>query len=213
MNRSLNAELARLRRADPAADATCPVTLDQAVPAAERGAQPVTAVRLPPTGRSRLRSVPRLAVVGVAAAAALVIGTTTAPWSDDGATPPASAYAVTATADGSVQVLIRWRQLSDPASLQSALRAARVPAVVLIEAPAGQCPEPDQDGIPIPPTALVDGPAGAEERQFAIRPESLPAGSTLVLGIPRVGGPTPSVTLYLTSAPPPTCLASSTTVE
>lgn len=144
---------------------------------------------------------------------ALVIGTFTVPWSHDGSSPPASAYAVTAASDGSVQVIVRWRQLSDPAALQRALRGRHVPAVVLVESRPGECREPIQEGIPIPARALVDGPGGPAERQFGIRPDALPAGSTLVFGIPRLDGPTPSVTLYLTMEPAPKCLASATTVK
>lgn len=212
MNQLLKTELARLRRADPAADSNRAVAFEQVSSAMKRESLPGASPASPSSRRRRL-SVPRLALVGSLAAVALVIGTFTAPWSHDGSSPPASAYAVTAASDGSVQVIVRWRQLSDPAELQRALRERHVPAVVLVESRPGECREPIQAGIPIPARALVDGPGGPAERQFGIRPDALPAGSTLVFGIPRVDGHTPSVTLYLTMEPAPKCLASATTVK
>lgn len=145
------------------------------------------------------------------AAAALAVGSTRLPWSDDEAAPTASAYAVTAEPDGSVDVTVRWSELSDPGALQAALRANKVPAVVLLESEPGGCPQPRQDGIKLPEGTLAPGTGTSPERQrFTIRPVLIPAGGTVVIGVPRIEGPISSATLYVTDQTPPTCLRPTT---
>lgn len=208
--------LRRLRQADPVARGTCRVNLDQAVPPALRTVSPPSSGPFPAGGTfaaatPRRRVLPRAVLVTAVAAVALAIGSTRLPWSDDEAVPTASAYAVTAEPDGSVGVTVRWSQLSDPGALQAALRANEVPAVVLLESGPGGCPQPRQDGIKLPEGALVPGTGSSPDRQrFTIRPVLIPAGGTVVIGVPRIEGPASSATLYVTDQTPPTCLRPTT---
>lgn len=215
MTASQSQALSRLRRADPAAAATGGVELDQAVPVEVRRAAPAPLLAATgPEGRAGgRRAVPRLVLVGAAAAFALVAATVRMPWADHEAPPVASAYAVSTEADGTVLVAVRWSELSDPAGLQAALRGQNVPAVVLVESAPGTCRQPPQDGIALGSDAVVPmAAATAGEDRFALRPRSLPAGSTLVMGIPRLTGPVGSVMIYVTDQKAPTCLQPTTKV-
>lgn len=214
MNAAQSQALRRLRQADPAASAYGSVDLDRAVPVEIRrtAPAPTPAVAGSADRPASSRAVPRLVLVGAAAALALVAATVRIPWADKEAVPAASAYAVTAEADGTVLVAVRWSELSDPAGLQAALRAKDVPAVVLVESAPGVCKQAPQDGIVLRSDAVVPmAPGTAGEDRFALRPRSLPAGSTLVMGVPRLSGPVPSVLVYVTKQKAPTCLQQTTT--
>ena len=115
----MNEALARLRAADPG-QLPVPFAADQTL---ER------ILATPRPGITRRRVTPRrLVIVGLTAAAMLLVGTVATP-SRDGM-PLDTAYAISRSGDG-VQVEVHWTDLDDLGGLQSDLRAAGVPAVVM----------------------------------------------------------------------------------
>lgn len=165
-----------------------------------------------PSGRrSAVRRV-AVAVVSVAAvsAVAIVADVVNWPWTRGA---ESSAYAVTKQADGSVEVRVRLDELQDAKGLQAQLRGAGVPAVVLVESPKNTCDEPPQNGTlagaaATRPVLSWDGPRPTDV--FVIRPDLLPTGSTVVIGL-AFPGETDGyyVTWYVTDQKPPTCIPQS----
>ncbi len=161
--------------------------------------------RAPAPAPHRRRLVIAAAVV-TAAVAATVIVTNVA-----GSTP---AYAVNRNADGSVDFVIH--NVRDAAGATRALQAAGVPAVVEPERKTGSCP-PGTRGVPdAARMSLVTSIIASDARQpsaaglppVVIRPGNIPAGDTLVLGIPQeptTGSPMMFGT-WLYRAPGPSCV-------
>ncbi|MFV2020545.1 hypothetical protein [Micromonospora sp. LOL_023] len=124
-----------IRDADPVADwrvdaespqATAMLAGILAQPRSDTVERPgLAAVRRQPGAVRRMRH-RRLAVGGVAAAAVAVALAASTIWIDGpgGATP---AYAVTTNPDGSVELIVEWDRLNDPAGLAADLRQAGVP--------------------------------------------------------------------------------------
>jgi hypothetical protein len=152
------------------------------------------------------------ASAAVAALAVLATSFSVIDWpGSDGATASA-AYAITKKSDGSVGVVVRWNELKDPASLQADLRAAGVPAAVIVESAPGGCsvrpPRTIDVGI-----GLLTNERPTSGQAFTINPRVLPAATTIVLDVPASAGPSGSagiqfVALYATDQPAPACLAS-----
>ena len=169
------------------------------------------------------RSVPRarriaVGVLAVAAVSAAAIATdvVTWPWSH-GATE-SMAQGITRHPDGSVDVLIHWNEVKDPKKLQAQLRAAGIPAVVIVESPAGTCKEPHQEGIMDGYAAVLAAPLSEttpqqHEEGFIIRPKYLPKGAIIVFSLLFPGEPLSDrpgfVGMYITDQAPPTCIPQS----
>ncbi|WJK41094.1 hypothetical protein O7608_01130 [Solwaraspora sp. WMMA2056] len=144
-------------------------------------AQPsgLAAVRRPRTAVRRVRH-RRLAFGGVAAAAVAVALAASTIWLDGpgGATP---AYAVTANPDGSVELIVEWDRLDDPAGLAADLRQAGVPTELRTGLPERFCPGAGRDYTSEALNKL--GPEGepVSTDGYVMQPELFPDGSVLVI--------------------------------
>lgn len=114
------------------------------------------------------------------------------------------AGAVSLQTDGGVRVRVFWSDLANTATLQAALRAEHINALVLKADPSCTLPLPDGDPA-IQQAVPVDSPS-ADGHLWTIYPSRIPPGDTVVIGL---DGPLPtgerSATLFLTPHPP-TCL-------
>jgi hypothetical protein len=141
---TLDAALARLRNADPAA--VTPADDPATNPRAQRMLTQIlqsaggNSPARPGRARPRLRRVVLAGAVVAALAATAVASVVPMPWSHGRA--PAAAYAVTKHADGTVGVTIHWNQLRDPDGLNAQLRQAGVRAAVMLYAAPGRCRTP-----------------------------------------------------------------------
>ena len=212
----MNDILALLREADPARGHIC-------YPDDRVAANIVSILRSEAPTRSAPvpRAAPRTGRLVVAAlAAAAVCGAVVAgdvvtwPWSPDASV--SMAYGITKHSDGSVDLLIRWDEVKDPSALQDQLRAAGIPAVVIVESPTGTCAEPPQDGTQAGYGAINTlGSSNPQQHDqgFVIRPSLVPPGSTIVIALPFPGEPGGSgngfVSMYVTDQAPPTCIPQS----
>lgn len=145
MTTTLDAALARLRNADPAA--ATPVDALETDPDASATLARILGLvddrSLAHPNRTRRRRLRRLALAGALAAAVAVTavaGVIPLPWSHGQAS--SAAYAVTKNADGTVDVTVRWNQLRDPDALNTQLRQAGVRAAVMLYSAPGQCSTP-----------------------------------------------------------------------
>jgi hypothetical protein len=214
----MNDLLAQLHAADPTPDgigypADQVASNIDSIRRSDDAANPVRAPRTVPRARRIVIVALAVATVGGAAFAADVV---TWPWSR-GATE-SMAYGITRHADGSVDVLIKWGEVKDPAALQAQLRAAGIPVVVLVESPTGTCHEPPQEGTMAGYAAINTIPRSTAEQRdegFVIRPSLLPPGSTIVIGLPFPGEPLSYgrgfVNMHVTDQTPPTCIPQSIT--
>jgi hypothetical protein len=191
----------RLRAGDPALgielDAVTP-SLAEVLAAAEADEETEVA------GSGRRRLVAAAGSLGLAAAA--IVGVVVWPGQHGG--PTSTAYGVTNRGNGLVDVRLPWNQPYTPSALQAKLRAAGVPAVVLMESPYGKCNEPQQDGIPSGKIIILPKNPGRDQA-FTIRPGAMPPGSTLVIVL-RIPGNGPGEqdnlgTTYVTDQQPATC--------
>ncbi len=214
----MNDLLAQLHAADPAPD-EIGYPVDQvasnidSILRSDDATRPARASRSVSRARRVVIASLAVAAVGGAAFAADVV---TWPWSH-GATESV-AYGITRHADGSVDVLIHWDEVKDPAALQTQLRAAGIPVVVLVESPTGTCHEPRQEGTAASFGAIGPIPRGTTPQRdpgFVIRPSLLPPGSTIVIGLPFPGEPLSHghgiVNMHVTDQAPPTCIPQSVT--
>jgi len=153
----------------------------------------ITSTRRETPARGPIRMRPRIAVAAVTVAAAAVGGTLIAqPWHHSGPRLGNAAYRVTPHADGSVDIVIRWSQLRDPAKLQADLDAAGAHVRILIGTET--IGDPDSSP-PVPPCAKPfygvgysakavqwDFPDRASEvNGIVVRPKYFPAGGTFVI--------------------------------
>ena len=117
---------------------------------------------------------------GVLAPAAVVGAVAPVLWGG-GAGRPAAAYAVTAKADGSVEVTVRWADVRDLDRLKGVLQKAGVPTAVTPHGASGYCDSAAErsqvDGAFSKLSA--SGVTGFEG--YVLRPRLFPPGSTLVL--------------------------------
>jgi hypothetical protein len=192
----------KLRAGDPALgldlDAVRPSLAEVLAAAESDGGAKVAGID---RGRRRLVAA---ALLGVAAA--VIAGVVVWPGQHGG--PPSTAYGVTNRGNGLVDVRLPWNQPYTPSALQAKLRAAGVPAVVLMESPYGKCHEPRQDGIRSGKIILLPKNPGRDQA-FTIRPSAMPPGSTLVIVL-RIPGEGPGEqnnlgTTYVTDQKPATC--------
>jgi hypothetical protein len=198
----------RLRAGDPALD----LELDAVTPSLAEvlaAAESDDGAEIADIGRSgRRRLVAAAGLLGVAAA--VIAGVVVWPGQHGG--PPSTAYGVTNRGNGLVDVRLPWNQPYTAAALQAKLRAAGVPAVVLMESPYGKCHEPRQDGIPYDKIIIFPKNPGRDQA-FTIRPSAMPPGSTLVIVL-RIPGKGPGEednlgTTYVTDQKPVTCVPQS----
>lgn len=144
-------------------------------------AQPsgMSAVRHP---RAAVRGVRhrRLMLGGVAAAAVAVALAASTIWLD-GPGGAAPAYAVTTNPDGSVELIVEWDRLDDPAALAADLRQAGVPTELRSGLPQRFCP--GAAGSYTSEALNQLGPLGepVSTDGYAMQPELFPDGSVLVI--------------------------------
>jgi hypothetical protein len=203
MSINLDTARARLRAADPAD----PVDPHDASARAMReriltGAPELAPVRM----RTRSPRRRRLVLAGSAlagVAATVTAGVVTTPWSHGH--PANAAFAVTPKADGSISVVVRWRELRDPAALNAKL--ARLHARTVVIRRTASCHtdvvvDPAHNGIVHvdltrhselrKPGALAAyaralqpwityGAGGVRGGVFTIHPQKIPAGDTLLV--------------------------------
>ncbi|ROO62715.1 hypothetical protein EDC02_4703 [Micromonospora sp. Llam0] len=148
-------------------------------------AQPsgVTAVRRQPTAAVRRVRHRRLVLGGVAAAAVAVALAASTIWLDGpgGATP---AYAVTTNSDGSVELIVEWDRLNDPAGLAADLRRAGVPTELRTRRPGRPVPFCDPAGTERTGEGLNNmSPSGEpiSTDGYVMRPALFPDNSVLVI--------------------------------
>ncbi|MFV2088490.1 hypothetical protein [Micromonospora sp. LOL_021] len=148
-------------------------------------AQPsgVTGVRQQPTTTRQLRH-RRLAFGGVAAAAVAVALAASTVWlaGPGGATP---AYAVTTNSDGSVELIVEWDRLNDPAGLAADLRQAGVPTELRYARdaqPVAVCLDSaGQQRADAALTSRSRGERTARADGYRIRPDLFPDESVMVV--------------------------------
>lgn len=148
-------------------------------------AQPsgMSAVRHP---RAAVRGVRhrRLMLGGVAAAAVAVALAASTIWLD-GPGGAAPAYAVTTNPDGSVELIVEWRRLDDPAGLAADLRQAGVPTELRYARdaqPVSVCLDPQGEqrtAAALTSRSRSEGTANADG--YRIRPDLFPDGSIMVI--------------------------------
>jgi hypothetical protein len=204
MNAAVADSLRALRAADPAAGvdvrayaptwAEIAAEIDAALDAGIGGigdAAGTHGADFPRSARPARRPVRRWrpAIATLAAAAALVIvGVVAWPWSSGG--PGSVAYGVTTRADGTVAVRVSATHPLPAAELQARLRAAGVPAVVLVQSVS--CTEPAVAGLPLQQPVISYPGDIARAEGFAIEPTAIPARAVLLVELPPVtaGQPT-----------------------
>jgi hypothetical protein len=157
-------------------------------------------------------------VLAVAAVSAAAIATDVVAWPRSHGATESMAEGITRHADGSVDLLIHWNEVKDPKRLQAQLQAAGIPAVVIVESPAGTCNEPHQEGIMDGYAAVLAAPLSEttpqqHEEGFIIRPSYLPKGTVIVFSLLFPGEPMSDrpgfVGMYITDQAPPTCIPQS----
>jgi hypothetical protein len=205
-----------LREADPAND----LDLAPLVPTWSSVLAAIDADAGEPVGRpvvragrvgQRARRVRLAAVAVVVAAAVAVVGVIA--WPGSGHGPTSVAYGVTREADGTVAVRRSPNQPFTSTELQSQLRAAGVPADVLVESPAGTCNEPPPKAVPSAGHVITYPSTISRGDGFLIHPAAIPDGAVLVVVLPPIttSGASSTVTpafagLYVTLNAP-TCVA------
>ncbi|MFV2106336.1 hypothetical protein [Micromonospora sp. LOL_015] len=207
-----------MRDADPAADWRVDAESPQAaamlvgILAQPRSdaAQPagVTGVRQQPTTTRQLRH-RRLAFGGVAAAAVAVALAASTVWlaGPGGATP---AYAVTTNSDGSVELIVEWDRLNDPAGLAADLRQAGVPTELRYARdaqPVAVCLDSaGQQRADAALTSRSRSERTASADGYRIRPDLFPDGSVMVISTFADGATQVTyTTLYIAPADDTSC--------
>lgn len=218
MSPSTTASMLALRDADPVADRdlTALVPDWDVLQAQLLDDEADDADRAPRSSRRPVVRVPRrrwrLAVAGLAVAAAIVVaGVVAWPWSGSG--PAAVAYGVTKQSDGTVAVRLSTTQPLTPADLQARLRAAGVPAVVLEVSAPGTCATPyPNNGEPA--GRIISFPSNISRTEgFVVNPTAIPSGDFLFVALPSAaeraafanGGP--AYAALSITADPPACVA------
>lgn len=170
-----------LRAADPAAHLE--VELDE---------QLLRAILAAPEPSRSHRSLRRVAVGGVlAAAAAVAVLVVPMPWDHSGPQLGSKAYAVERHSDGSVQIVLHWDELNDPSGLQHALDAAGARTVVLFgDVIPGKDPQNPPPDCAVPwygrsySAKAVQwdfADAASEVNGIVIRPQYFPPEGTFVI--------------------------------
>jgi hypothetical protein len=137
-------------------------------------------------GRARQRT-RRLRLAGAAvlvACAAIFVGVIA--WPGSGQGPSSVAYGVTREPDGTVAVRRSPTQPFTSADLQSQLRAAGVPADVLVVSPAGACAEPPPSTVASVGQVITYPSTISRGDGFVIHPAAIPAGAVLVVVLPAI---------------------------
>jgi hypothetical protein len=95
---------------------------------------------------------------------------------------PGAAYAVTTKADGSVEVTVRWEDITDLDRVRGALQKAGVPTAIAPRGASGWC-DGSAAGRDKADHALdMVSPDGQHSLEgYVLRPKLFPAGSTLVV--------------------------------
>lgn len=193
MNAAVATSMRALRAADPAADvdvrayaptwAEIAAEIDAALDAGLGGISDLGGADAPRSARSARRPVRRwrLAIATLAAAAALVVVSVIAwPWSSGG--PGSVAYGVTTQADGTVAVRVSVTRPLSADDLQARLRAAGVPAFVLVQ--SASCTEPAVVGVQLQ-RPVITYPADISRAEgFAIDRSAIPADTVLLVELP-----------------------------
>jgi hypothetical protein len=180
-----------LRTADPAAG----VRPDPTSPQARRLLADVLAEPRP-THRHRTTVVG--GVLAVAAAVAVFVGVGSNPAAHLGP----SAYSVTRSGDGTVQVVVRWGRLRDPQALQRALDRAGARTRVFVVSDGARLCAPDNT-IPYD-SGAVDwhAPGSAQEDNgIVVHPDKFPAGATFVLVIALAPGGSSGLSTFAPGSP------------
>jgi len=170
--------------------------------------------------RRPIRMRPRIALAAVTVAAAAVAGTLIVqPWHKSGPALGNAAYSVTLRSDGSVNIVIRWSQLRDPAKLQADLDAAGAPVRILTgtailgqiddSPPIPRCAEP-YSGVGYSAKAVQwDFPDQASEvNGIVVSPQYFPEHGTFVIEAyinPGEQTYKPSLS-FMAVGPVPTCV-------